>query len=157
MEYPTLRNDGTKETKEITAYSAEKEVFNTDWVGLKINTAEEDSQEMLIDGNVTAYAMPEKLISFHNPYDTRFSMLEILLSKTPLWSVGYVDPHIYLQKDDDGEFIQETKKSTTGEDIPQTFTSSGRWTYTDDGEFVYDDTERTEPKYLPRSLGIYQE
>lgn len=111
MEYPTLRNDGTKETKEITAYSAEKEIFNVDWVGLKINTAEEDSQEMLIDGNVSGYAMPINLISFHNPYDERFSLLNILISKTPLWSVGYVDPYLYTKTDDDGMFLVETKKS----------------------------------------------
>ena len=114
MEYPSLSNDGMKETKSVTAYSMEKEVFNTDWVGLKINTAEEDSQEMLIEGNVTAYAMPEKLISFYNPYDERFSLLNILISKTPLWSVGYVDPYIYRKMNDAGEFIRETKKSTTG-------------------------------------------
>lgn len=135
----------------------EKEVFNTDWVGLKINTAEEDSQEMLIDGNVTGYAMPEKLISFHNPYDTRFSLLEILISKTPLWNVGYIDPYIYMKTNDDGEFIQETKKSTTGQDIPQTFTSSGRWKYTDDGGFVYEQKTLVEPKYELKSVGIYNE
>lgn len=39
-EYPLLRNDGDFEKKEITAYSIEKEVFNVDWVNLKINTAE---------------------------------------------------------------------------------------------------------------------
>ena len=89
----------------------EKEVFNTDWVGLKINTAEEDSQEMLIDGNVTGYAMPINLISFHNPYDARFSLIEILIRKTPLWNVGYIDPYLYRKTDDDGNFIQATKKS----------------------------------------------
>lgn len=157
MEYPTLRNDGTKETKEITAYSSEKEVFNVDWVGLKINTAEEDSQEMLIDGNVTGYAMPINLISFHNPYDERFSLLNILISKTPLWSIGYVDPYLYLKTDDNGDFIQETKKSQTGEDMPQTYTSSGRWVYTDAGTFEYEQEERTEPKYQLKSVGIYDE
>ena len=89
-------------------------MFNTDWVGLKINTAEEDSQEMLIDGNVTDYAMPKNLISFHNPYDSRFSLIEILISKTPLWHVGYIDPYLFRKTNDDGEFIQETKKSPTG-------------------------------------------
>ena len=118
MEYPSLSNDGTSESKDITAYSIEKEVFNTDWVGLKINTAEEDSQEMLIDGNVTGYAMPNNLISFHNPYDKRFSLLHILISKIPLWDVGYVDPHIYLKTDDNGDFIQSTKKSPEGLDVP---------------------------------------
>lgn len=66
---------------------------------------------MLIDGNVTGYAMPINLISFYNPYDERFSLLDILISKTPLWSVGYVDPNIYMKKGEDGNFIQETKKS----------------------------------------------
>lgn len=157
MEYPALRNDGTKETKDVTAYSIEKEVFNTDWVGLKINTAEQDSQEMLIEGNVTGYAMPINLISFYNPYDERLSLLNILISKTPLWSVGYVDPYIYRKTNDAGEFIQATKKSTTGQDIPQTFSSSGRWTYNDDCEFVYDDTPKQEPKYELKSVGIYEE
>lgn len=157
MEYPALRNDGTKETKDVTAYSIEKEVFNTDWVGLKINTAEQDSQEMLIEGNVTGYAMPINLISFYNPYDERLSLLNILISKTPLWSVGYVDPYIYRKTNDAGEFVQATKKSTTGQDIPQTFSSSGRWTYNDNCEFVYDDTPKQEPKYELKSVGIYEE
>ena len=39
MEYPALKNDGNHESKSIMAYSIEKEVFNADWVGLKINTA----------------------------------------------------------------------------------------------------------------------
>lgn len=157
MEYPTLSNDGNKETKDVVAYSAEKEIFNADWVGLKINTAEEDSQEMLIDGNVTSYAMPINLISFHNPYDKRFSLLEILIAKAPLWSVGYVDPYLYRKTTSNGGFIQETKKSTTGADIPQTFTSTGRWKYTDDCEFVYETKTLTEPKYQLRSVGIYNE
>ena len=156
-EYPALRNDGTKETKEITAYSIEKEVFNVDWVGLKINTAEEDSQEMLIDGNVTGYAMPINLISFHNPYDERFSLLNILISKTPLWSVGYVDPYIYRKTDDNGDFIQQTKKATDGTDVPQTVISQGHWEYTDDGEFEYKEETLTEPKYELKSVGMYSE
>lgn len=159
MEYPALRNDGTKQTKEVTAYSIEKEVFNVDWVGLKINTAEEDSQEMLIDGNVTGYALPEKLITFHNPYDERFSLLSILISKTPLWSVGYIDPNIYRIKDENGDFVQQTKKSETGEDIPQYHTFTGRrWIYTDDGKFVQQqEATWTEPKYKLKSVGIYNE
>lgn len=128
-----------------------------DWVGLKINTAEEDSQEMLIDGNVTDYAMPQRLIVFHDPYDPRFSLLNILISKTPLWSVGYVDPYLCFKTDENGDFIQQTKKDTDGTDIPQTITTSGRWVYNDDGEFEYDETEMTEPMYELQSVGIYDE
>ena len=157
-EYPSLQNDGDSESKEITAYSIEKEVFNADWVGLKINTAEEDSQEMLIEGNVTGYAMPINLISFHNPYDPRFSLIEILISKIPLWSVGYIDPYIYRKRDDNGEFIQAVKKDEDGTDIPLTHTFSGtRWVYNEEGEFVQEEGTWTEPKYELRSVGVYDE
>lgn len=249
MEYPAINNDGNKQTKQITAYSIQKEVFNVDWVGLKINTAEEDSQEMIVvgsqasgyvtftgvsgtiipagtrvddgshyysttaeviipdksttvnvdivsedvgqkynieagainhypgikgltkvtnpaaiaggaDTNVTKYGTPIDLISFYNPYDPRLSLIDIIMTKIPIWQVGYMDPYVFLKYDDHGNPVVKMQKSQDGKDVPQfREITKPRWDIDENGHFYInsDIVGQQEPVHQLQSVGIYQE
>lgn len=91
MQAPQVANDGNKETKHVIAYSIEKELEGSDFVNLKINTGDKDSQEMLVDGNIDDLGFPKEYITFYNPDRPELSFLDIILQKNPNWSVDKED------------------------------------------------------------------
>lgn len=175
MEYPAANNDGNHESKSVTAYSIEKETFNVDWTGVKINTAQPDSLEMIVtdsNGNLynqTEYKTPINLISFYNPYDPQLSFLDVITSKLPIWKVGYVDPLIYMRTDDNGDFIPARDKSVVVDPTKdpddetryatKTFTFTGdKWDIDENGDFYcIQDTTWTDFQYELRSIGMYEQ
>ena len=52
MQQPKDTGDGQKNTKDITAYSLEKEWEDKDWQNFKVNTGEKDSLEQLATDNL---------------------------------------------------------------------------------------------------------
>lgn len=87
MQHPAVDYDGSREYKSITAYSIDKEFEDTDWVGLKINTGYDDSLEKLIDGNLDDLGFAKRFITFLNPQYPELSLLHIILTKMPGWTV----------------------------------------------------------------------
>lgn len=100
MQMPVVNNDGVKESKQITAYSLEKEFEQHDWVGLKVNTGEVDSLEYLVDGNVDEDGFAVNYITLYNPENPDFSFLHYILKKMPGWSINEddIDPLLWYKK-----------------------------------------------------------
>ena len=91
MQMPVVNNDGQKESKQITAYSLEKEFEQHDWVGLKVNTGEVDSLEYLVEDNVDEDGFAKHYITLYDPNETQFSLLHYIQKKMPGWSVNSQD------------------------------------------------------------------
>ena len=96
-ETPKISNNGNKETKSITAESAEIEMQQYDLSNFKVNQGTTDSYEMLVDGNVDIIDEVEfakEQIKFYNAEKPELSFLDILIKISGLsgWSVGYIDP-----------------------------------------------------------------
>ena len=109
LQEPTVTNDGTSEYKTIKGYSREKEFEDKDWVGLKVNTGEEDSLEYLIDGNIDEYGFAKEYITIYrgnNSGKTDFSLIHLILQKMPGWSVD----------DNDIDHLLWTRKISISED-----------------------------------------
>lgn len=100
MQHPKTVNDGETETKQVIAYSVEKEWEQKKWVGLKVNTGEKDSLEALVDGNLDALGYAKDYIVFYNPNKPELSLLHILLTKMPGWSVinDDIDPLLWSKR-----------------------------------------------------------
>lgn len=100
MQEPELINDGNIEYKSITAYSCEKEFEDKDYKGLKINTGEPDSIEYLATDNTDELGFAKQYVTFYNPYNHELSLLHIVLSKVPSWSVRDedIDPLLWNVK-----------------------------------------------------------
>ena len=106
LQYPTVQNDGIHQKKICKAYSIEKELMDKDWLDLKINTAQPDSLQCLVDGNVDDQGFPIDYITFYNPYNPKLSLLDILLEKVPDWKIGYVSGTLTTTYDSSGNMIQ---------------------------------------------------
>ena len=87
MQTPLTTNDGFKETKTITAYSLDKEWEQHDWVGFKVNTGEPDSLEQLAEDNVDELGFAKEFVQFYRPDKKDLSLVHLLLTKMPSWSV----------------------------------------------------------------------
>ena len=98
MQAPSAVNDGNQETKDVQAYSAEKEFENKDWAGIEINTGTQYSHEMLVDGNVDELGFAKEYITVFNDKNTELSFLHMIQKELPWWSIGYVDAKIRDQK-----------------------------------------------------------
>ena len=118
MQAPSVNNDGNKETKSVTAYSAEKEFEDKDWKGLKINTGENDSYERLVEGNLDDLQQTITYITMCNNEKPKLSFLHLILEKVSQWSIGYVDPKIKNSKipslDIDNENLYAVMTSEVG-------------------------------------------
>jgi len=62
MQKPKDSGDGKKNTKEITAYSLEKEWEDKDWLDFKVNTGEKDSLEQLATNNLNELGFAKEFI-----------------------------------------------------------------------------------------------
>ena len=91
MQYPSVNNDGQKESKNITAYSIDKEWEDKDWVNFKCNTGEDDSLERLVDDNEDDLGFTISFVKFYDPTRKDLSLLHIILEKMPNWSIDDED------------------------------------------------------------------
>lgn len=100
MQHPTTANDGTKETKSVVAYSLEKEWEQKDWVGLKVNTGETDSLEQLAEDNVDDLGFAKEFVVFYRPDKKDLSLIHLMLTKMPGWSVSDddIDPVLWNKR-----------------------------------------------------------
>lgn len=101
IQYPTIKNDGVKESKSIIAYSLDKEFADKNWVSLKVNTGDEDSLEQLVENNLNKLGYAKSFIEFFNPQKQQLSFLHIMLKeKMPGWSVldEDIDPLLWNKK-----------------------------------------------------------
>ena len=97
MDTPTEDNDGIKQTKSITAQSAEIEFQQHDLKNFKVNQGTTDSYEMLADDNVDevdGVEFAKEQIKFYNPDNPQLSLLDVGMKAAGLigWSVGEIDP-----------------------------------------------------------------
>ena len=94
IQEPTIQTDGAQETKDVVAYSVEKEFENKDWKGIKINSGAIDSIEYLYEDNIDSFGFAKRYVVMYDENDKRFSFLDLILEKMPNWSIGYVDPRL---------------------------------------------------------------
>lgn len=87
MQHPSTENDGSHETKTVTAYSLEREFMDKDFVGFKINTGETDSFEYLAADNLREDGMAKEYVVFYRPDKKDLSLMHLVLEKMPGWSV----------------------------------------------------------------------
>ncbi len=90
IQAPTQQYDGNEEYKTVTAYSAEKEFEDKDWLGFKVNTGESDSLEYLASNNVNELGFAKNYVTVVNA-NKELSLLDIILSKMSFWSIGEFD------------------------------------------------------------------
>lgn len=94
MDAPETQHNGTVEYKTVHASSAQKEFNQIPLDQWKVNRGTTDSLEMLVEGNVTeidGVEFANENITFCNPSKPELSLVHILVSKAPGWSIGYVD------------------------------------------------------------------
>lgn len=94
MDAPETQHNGSVEYKTVHASSAQKEFNQIPLDQWKVNRGTTDSLEMLVEGNVTeidGVEFANKNITFCNPSEPELSLVHILVSKAPGWSIGYVD------------------------------------------------------------------
>lgn len=87
MQHPSTENDGSHETKTVTAYSLEREFMDKDFVGFKINTGEPDSFEYLAADNLREDGMAKEYVVFYRPDKKDLSLIHLVMEKMPGWSV----------------------------------------------------------------------
>lgn len=165
LEAPKINNDGKKETKSITAQSAEIEMQQHDIRNLKIGQGTTDSNEMLIEDNVHIVDGIERAkenIRFYNPDNPELSLLDILMRVSGLkdWSVGYIDPTPKIYKYyEEGELKEkqvqlsdETGSFDIGtQDLYSFLTQDAAQLYS--CVFVFDFDKLTINAYRPENLG----
>lgn len=101
MDPPEVTYDGNQEIKSISAYSAEREFENKDWVGIKINYGTSDSMEYsnTDDSNKDEYGFANRYVTMYNEEDESLSFLTQILKKmSSKWSIGYVAPELINAK-----------------------------------------------------------
>lgn len=108
---PEQHNDGSKEYKTITAYSAQVEYSQAPLDGWKVNKGTTDSIEMLVDENVETIdgvEFAKENIKFYNPNNPELSLVDILINKVSGWKIGYIDdnPKTYISYDENGNKIE---------------------------------------------------
>lgn len=100
MQHPEVANDGKQEYKTIVAYSLEKEWEQHNWVGLKVNTADPDSLEMLAENNINDLGFAKEYVTFYRPDKQDLSLVHLMLKKMKGWSVSDedIDPVLWHKK-----------------------------------------------------------
>lgn len=100
MQHPSTENDGSHETKTVTAYSLEREFMDKDFVGFKINTGETDSFEYLAADNLREDGMAKEYVVFYRPDKKDLSLMHLVLEKMPGWSAddGDIDDELWNVK-----------------------------------------------------------
>ena len=92
MQMPTVVNDGYHESKQIVAYSIEKEFEDKDWKGLEVNTGLDGSYERIVDGNLDELGFAKEHVVLFRPDKPELSLLHIIINeKMPMWSVREED------------------------------------------------------------------
>ena len=112
LKAPTTSHNGVIEYKQIEADSAETEYGQIPLDQWKVNKGTTDSLEMLVDGNVEiieGVEFAKENIKFHNEDKPELSLVDILVSKVPGWTVGYIDtiPKIY-ESIENGETVKKS-------------------------------------------------
>lgn len=100
IQAPKDTGDGKKNTKDITAYSLEKEWADKDWINFKVNTGEKDSLEQIATDNLNELGFAKEFITFCNSKNKELSFMDLLLEKLPGWSYDEedIDPLIRYNK-----------------------------------------------------------
>ena len=83
---PEIVSDGIREVKNITAYSLEYTLAQKYLEGIKINTGEVDSLEVIEAGNGAIHP-----ITLYNEGKENLSLLHIALEKIYGWKIGHID------------------------------------------------------------------
>ena len=91
---PEIVSDGIREAKNITAYSLEYTLAQKYLEGLKINTGEIDSLEV-IEAQKNGEGSPVVPIMLWGMSNPNLNLLSIVLEKAYGWSVGHIDPSLY--------------------------------------------------------------
>lgn len=91
---PEIVSDGIREAKNITAYSLEYTLAQKYLEGLKINTGEIDSLEV-IEAQKNGEGSPVVPIMLWGMSNPNLNLLGIVLEKAYGWSVGHIDPSLY--------------------------------------------------------------
>lgn len=98
MTEPVYNNDGSIETKQITAQSIEVELQDKDLVGWKVNCGSEDSLEYLADDNVDIVTnLAKEYVTFYSidtpdkPRNPQLSMMDLILEKIPQWTFEFAN------------------------------------------------------------------
>ena len=112
LKAPTTSHNGIIEYKQIEADSAEAEYGQIPLDQWKVNKGTTDSLEMLVDGNVEiieGVEFAKENIKFRNEDKPELSLVDILVSKVPGWTVGYIDtiPKIY-ESIENGETVKKS-------------------------------------------------
>lgn len=88
MQHPSIINDGNNEIKIINANSIEQEFEDKDWINFKCNTGEADSLEQLATDNLNDLGFAKEFVKFYNPKNKELSLLHIILTKMPGWTIN---------------------------------------------------------------------
>ena len=112
LKAPTTNHNGVIEYKQIEADSADTEYGQIPLDQWKVNKGTTDSLEMLVDGNVEiieGVEFAKENIKFRNEDKPELSLVDILVSKVPGWTVGYIDtiPKIY-ESIENGETVKKS-------------------------------------------------
>lgn len=112
LKAPITSHNGVIEYKQIEADSAETEYGQIPLDQWKVNKGTTDSLEMLVDGNVEiieGVEFAKENIKFRNEDKPELSLVDILVSKVPGWTVGYIDtiPKIY-ESIENGETVKKS-------------------------------------------------
>lgn len=112
LKAPTTSHNGIIEYKQIEADSAEAEYGQIPLDQWKVNKGTTDSLEMLVDGNVEiieGVEFAKENIKFRNEDKPELSLVDILVSKVPGWTVGHIDtiPKIY-ESIENGETVKKS-------------------------------------------------
>ena len=83
---PEITSDGIKEIKEVTAYSLEYRLSQKYLEGIKINTGDANSMEVIASGG-GVNVIPISLLNNNK----ELSLLDIALEKIYDWEIGYID------------------------------------------------------------------
>ena len=86
IQEPEIFSDGIQEVKNITAYGLEYRLAQKYIEGLKINTGEADSAEVIVAGD--SRIIPVTLL---NNVNEKLSLLDLALEKIYDWSIGHID------------------------------------------------------------------
>lgn len=85
LQDPEDTSDGTKEVKNMTAYSLEYTLSQKYLEELNVNTGENNSIEVVYaDGSIIP-------VTLYNPSRPELSLLHIALEKVPGWKIGHID------------------------------------------------------------------
>lgn len=100
IQKPKDSGNGKKNTKDVTAYSLEKEWEDKDWQNFKVNTGEKDSLEQIATDNLNELGFAKEFVKFYNDSNHELSFINLILEKLPGWSVDKedIDPIIRDKK-----------------------------------------------------------